>query len=66
MKEQLIGKQFSRARLVKVGLIKAGFQPWEGQNERFVLKLIRHTNVRWMKNARSSGLEMLKGRESTR
>jgi hypothetical protein len=41
-----------------------GFNPGNPQIKEFALKLTRHMNVRSMKNTRSSGLEMLKGREA--
>jgi hypothetical protein len=44
--------------------LSPGFQPWEPCPERFALT--RHMNVRSMNNTRSSGLEMLKGRQIER
>jgi hypothetical protein len=41
-----------------------GFNPGKPANKRFALT--RHMNVRSMKNTRSTGLEMLKGRETIR
>ena len=55
--------QLSLTSSIDVEIVAQGFNPGKHQIRRFALT--RHMNVRSRKNTRFTGLEMLKGREST-